>query len=250
MDLGLADAAREGDIATFQALDHTTLNSLATKRDEDGRTLLHSCAGGGSIAIFQLLIDAGHHPAINLSDEDGWTPLHSASSAGHEDMVKMIISQNAQVDPLTNQKRTPLHYAASKGHAHITQLLLEAGADPPVADILGNTPLHRSAACGKLKTMQLLIKAQAKRGKESKTGGVNVDVRNKGGETPLLLACQGDHRQCAIVLVAEGADLEAESEQKGETPLRVSEEVGGAKFRDTLIGVAKGEIDWEDMVMG
>jgi ankyrin repeat protein len=249
MDLRLADAAREGNIATFQALDHTTLRSLAVTRDEDGRTLLHTCAAGGSVAISQLLIDAGHHPAINLSDEDGWTPLHSASSAGHEDMVKMLLSQNAQVEAQTNQKRTPLHYAASKGHANITQLLLEAGADPSVTDILGNTPLHRSAACGKLKSMQLLIKSQAKK-KETKGGSVKVDVRNKLGETPLLLACQSDHRQCAVVLVAEGADLEAESEQEGETPLKASEEVGGAKFRDTLIGVAKGEIDWEDMVMG
>jgi ankyrin repeat protein len=249
MDFRLADAAREGNIATFQALDQITLRSLSMARDEDGRTLLHTCAAGGSIAIFQLLIDAGHHPAVDLSDEDGWTPLHSASSAGHEDMVKMLLSQNAQVDAQTNQKRTPLHYAASKGHANITQLLLEAGADPSVTDIFGNTPLHRSAACGKLKSMQLLIKSQAKK-KESKGGSVKVDARNNLGETPLLLACQCDHRQCAVVLVAEGADLEAESEQEGETPLKASEEVGGAKFRDTLIGVAKGEIDWEDMVMG
>ena len=242
MDLGLANAAREGNMATFQALECTNLRSLATARDEDGRTLLHSCAASGFTAILQLLIDAGHHPAINLSDEDGWTPLHSASSAGHEDIVKILLSQNAQVDALTNQRRTPLLYAASKGHAHIAQLLLEAGADPCVADVLGNTPLHRSAACGKLKAMQLLMKSQTKMKKKL------VDVRNNGGETPLLLACQGDHRQCAVVLVAEGANIEAESEQEGETPLKVSEEVGGAKFRDMLIGVAKGEIDWEDMV--
>lgn len=240
MELGLA--AREGDIAAFQSLDHATLQFLATVRDEDGRTLLHTVCASGSSDILTILLDAGHHVAINLSDEDGWTPLHSAASAGHEKIVKMLISQDAGINAETNHKRTPLLYAASKGHTAIAQLLLEAGADPCLADELGNTPLHRSAASGKLQTMQLLLKAP--------TGvKTNVDVRNKEGETPLLLACQGDHRQCAVVLVAEGANLEAESEE-GETPLKSSGEVGGVKFRDMLVGVAKGEIDWEDMVMG
>lgn len=79
-----ADAARKGDFAYFQALcaQPDVLAALATKTDEDGRSLLHSACSSGSLPLLQLLArQAGAQKQINAADEEGWAPLHTGEGA-------------------------------------------------------------------------------------------------------------------------------------------------------------------------
>jgi ankyrin repeat protein len=50
------------------------------------------------------------------------------------------------------------------------------------------------------------------------TEGVCIDVRNRDGNTPLLLACRGGHLEIMTILLEAGADKSVES-KRGETLL-------------------------------
>lgn len=146
----LADACRNGDLATIQAVPADELWRLCRKQDEDGRSLLHSAAASGNLELVQYLVDHGAASQLNVADEDGWvhamgrmgtnwtaslddyapydarwTALTSAVSAGREDVVRCLLSLGAEVDAPTTSGRTPLHYACSKGQTVIAELLLK-----------------------------------------------------------------------------------------------------------------------------
>lgn len=129
----------------------------------------------------------------------GWTPLHTAVSAAQEATVKLLLSLGADVNAATAQKRTALHYAASKGLTALAQLLLDSGAEVDARDVMRATPLHRAAATGHTGVIRVLLNRQPK---------PKLDARNQEGATPLLLAALGGHQAAALLLTAQGADVE------------------------------------------
>jgi hypothetical protein len=46
--MAAADAAARGDVAFFASLPDDKLQPLLARKDEDGRTLLHTAAGAGA----------------------------------------------------------------------------------------------------------------------------------------------------------------------------------------------------------
>ena len=59
----------------------------------------------------------------------GWSPLHSAAIRGHDGMVKVLMSNGADVNKVTNAGESPLYHAAQKGYHIIVKLLLSRVAD-------------------------------------------------------------------------------------------------------------------------
>lgn len=48
---------------------------------------------------------------MNQRDRDNNTPLHWACQESHFDIVGVLMSRNAAVDPVNDLQSTPLHYA-------------------------------------------------------------------------------------------------------------------------------------------
>lgn len=73
---------------------------------------------------------------VNAVREDlaGKTLLHVAASHGHDEIVRMLIAQGAEIDARANGGITPLHFAAAGGHLGVIEILLRAGADRQVLD--------------------------------------------------------------------------------------------------------------------
>ena len=56
-------------------------------------------------------------------------------------------------------------------------------------------------------------------------GGARLDARDSSGETPLLSAAQGGHRDCLELLAAAGADVEA-ADDRGVNALHAAAMLG------------------------
>ncbi|KAG7671397.1 hypothetical protein Ndes2437A_g04051 [Nannochloris sp. 'desiccata'] len=229
-----AEAAREGNAQYFFNLGDDELIKLCQKRDEDGRSLLHSAVVGGNMHLVQLLVERCGNERINSQDSEGWTPLTSAVSCGFEEIVKYLLSLGADPNSTNAQNRTPLHYAASKGRVPIIKLLIEAGAKTNTKDIAGWLPLHRAASAGRAEALRELLLHTSK---------PLINARDISGSTPLLLAASGGHQAAAVLLAAKGADVEAE-DKDGQTPLGAAAPHG--QLRDALVALATGEKTLDD----
>ena len=81
-------------------------------------------------------------------------------------------------------KYTPLHWASYKGHYKIVWILLKEKMSPLEIDMHGNTAVHQAAASGLKKVLECFL-----------SRGVDVDVKNARGHTPLDLATHPEVKQ-------------------------------------------------------
>ena len=94
--------------------------------------------------------------------------------------MRLLLEGGAAVDLASNVGATPLYVACRNGHAECARLLLVvAGAAVDLAMNDGATPLLTACYKGHTKCTRLLLKAKA-----------DMTLRNKFGETALMLACR------------------------------------------------------------
>ena len=58
-----------------------------------------------------------------------WTPLHLAAGFGRLNVVKYLVSRNADLNVLTQENDTPLQLATRYAHIKTVNYLLGNGAD-------------------------------------------------------------------------------------------------------------------------
>ena len=90
---------------------------------------------------------------VNYLDNNNQSPLNAASAYGHAYLVKMLISNGADVNnKTTNFGVSPLYAASLYGHADVVKILLSKGAtidketievanNPEIVDILKKSPV-------------------------------------------------------------------------------------------------------------
>lgn len=75
---------------------------------------------------------------------------------------------------------TPFLLAVAEENVELTHLLLQSGkVDTNSRDVYGRSALHYAAANGNVQLARMLIE-----------NGMNPNIRNDAGETPLMKACQ------------------------------------------------------------
>ena len=168
----------------------------------------------GDVKSVKKLLKEGADP--NVRDEKGRTPLHHAVKDGRLDIVKLLVESGADVNAPDNYGLTPLHYAVDYGYEKLIEFLLRHGADPNAKDNGGYTPLHISAFEGHpsfpvvplgsdseqpetyMREAKLLIKS-----------GADVNMKDKGGRTPLHAAVSNNRIDFVRLLLESGADPNA-----------------------------------------
>jgi len=78
-------------------------------------------------------------------------------------------------------KYTPLSWASYKGHYKVVWILLKQNMSPLDIDMHGNTAVHQAAASGSKKVLECFL-----------SRGVDVEIKNARGHSPLDLATQPD----------------------------------------------------------
>lgn len=91
--------------------------------------------------IVDLLLK--NNASVNARDKWDWTPLHRAQVKQESERVtKTLLDHKAEVDARCEKQRTPLHWAAEWGNTLTVPILLEHKADIEARDSAGRTPLH------------------------------------------------------------------------------------------------------------
>ena len=93
---------------------------------------------------------------LNIQDEEGCTPLLLAVDFGHFEIVKILVSNRANLNATNFYDETPLGRAIEKGHYTITKYLLENGASVNV-DFGEESPLQMAIKEQNLEIIQMLL---------------------------------------------------------------------------------------------
>jgi len=152
----------------------------------------------GDVEAVRVLLRDGAD--VNAAQGDGMTALHWAALNGDVQIIDVLLTAGAALQPLTRLGAyTPLHLASSNGHAAAVVHLLEAGSDAAALTDTGVRPLHLAAQAGNPDAVTALLEH-----------GADVDARDEThGRTPLVFAVGRNRVEAMRVLIAGGADVRA-----------------------------------------
>lgn len=118
--------------------------------------------------------------------------IRSAARMGNAEKLEALTKQYPKGDPILNNKE---------------------------GDFMGLTPLHWAIASGQAKgritCVEILINA-----------GVDLDLTNNSGYSPLHYACSTKKSECAKLLIERGANIETTIASTGQTPLHCAASKG------------------------
>ncbi|XP_051167818.1 ankyrin-3-like [Leptopilina boulardi] len=176
------------------------------------------------------------------------TPLHLAIEIENEEIVKILLSKNANVNAKNHNCDTPLHLAVRKSCKQIIQLLLANDADTKITNLYGQTPhavtndismksflnihelkkyfdnggdieekdiddytaLHKAVENEYYEVVEFLL-----------SKGANINAMTELNETPLHIAAQIRNKRIVILLLEKGANINAIT-NTGDTPLHLA----------------------------
>lgn len=107
--------------------------------DFKDRTVLHFAMETQDEELFRLCLE--HDADVNARDKDGVTPLLDALRNAADPWVDELLARGADATETDNEGRNPLHYAALVGTPEIIDKLVKAGADPTGIEQRGMTPM-------------------------------------------------------------------------------------------------------------
>ncbi|KAH0559465.1 hypothetical protein GP486_004019 [Trichoglossum hirsutum] len=178
----------------------------------------------------------------------GFTDLMVGSYFGHEEVVKLLLEKEVDMDSRDATYRlTPLHWAAQNGHEAVVELLLLKGFDLHSKDKYGMTPLSCAAMEGQEAVVKLLLEKVAGVDSESSDGrtplsfasasgneavvrmlvekGSSVHSRDIFGYTPLQWASTNGYEGVVRLLLEKGSDIDSK-DRNGRTPLSQASRYG------------------------
>lgn len=207
-----------------------------------GDTSLMLAVDGGFDASAIELLKHGANP--NVINVVGATPLHYAAGRGNLELMAALIKAGARFSVKSWIGVTPLERAVLNGQVKAVELLWKSGARPESKEY---SLMHYAAIIGALPTqLKLIIEPHTDRRfnesimnqtrqayassvvkqEELSAGmvdrlcalGLDIEVRDRHGRTPLHLAAMADSSPAVRALIRAGADRAAKDEN-GQTPL-------------------------------
>ncbi|KAF2802634.1 ankyrin, partial [Mytilinidion resinicola] len=138
---------------------------LARRQEELYRTLARDLASQtlGTTGITPLHL-AARRGQTDLEALNAWrrTPLHCAARFGHLEVVKLLVSRNANKEARRDTNETPLHFAVEENRYSVVEFLIDAKADINARGDRG-TPLQFAYAKGHYQIAQLLVSRGGKK---------------------------------------------------------------------------------------
>lgn len=121
-----------------------------------------------------------------------------AAHCGNEEVMDLLIQNNARLEVADGAGCTALHLAASRGHIGVLGLLLLENVDIEARNFSGRTALWLAAEQGQLDAARILVATHAK-----------VNSRANNQMTALHVAARQGYAEVVELLISQGADSEA-----------------------------------------
>ncbi|EAQ84384.1 hypothetical protein CHGG_08398 [Chaetomium globosum CBS 148.51] len=190
---------------------------------EGGATALWLACCHGHLEVSEWLVKKGAdvNHALPASQR---RPIHQAAENGHLELVQFLHGRGAYLNSGDAKGVTPLWLASQQGHARIVEFLLEHNANPDARTIdTFHYPIHEAAHKGHTDTVAALVRHKAR-----------VNVVERGGWSPLILATQQGHGEIVRLLIDNGADVNL-GNQQGATALWVAAQQGHTEIAIMLL---------------
>lgn len=244
-----------------------------------GFTALHFAAHYGYLDIVNVLIAGGAE--VNVESEGHTMPLNHAAFSGNPDIVKILLDNGAKIDSIDQHGQTPLHVASLNDMLDVVRIFLDKGVDIDAKDKNGYTSLHFACCAGSPEIVNILLSKGAKVKNDSIHGltvlhfaasistaitlindqavvassddrrsevvkillnnGIDVDVKDEDGFTPLHIAALRNNFGFVNILLDNGANIDAEAND-GSTALHCSTENNSPETLKVLLD-RKAKID-------
>ena len=196
-------------------------DKIEVKNSYGDSPLYYSCSLGQTAIVILLL-----HCGANIHEKHkyhGYTALHKACEKGFIDIVKLLISKNANVLDKTTDGENTLHIAAENGHINVVSALLDAGVNVNDTGTGGHTALHLAAQKGHLDVVKLLLER----------GAYSHEIDDEG-HSILYKACSGGHTDVVNLLIEARCDVNSKSYDKT-TALHAAAVHGHTNIIDILL---------------
>ncbi|KAJ5817313.1 hypothetical protein N7447_009546 [Penicillium robsamsonii] len=140
--------------------------------------------------------------------DKGWiSTLHIAAQKGNERIVRVVLLRgNMDANKQDSDGRTPLIHAIIENHDSVVRLLLSHGARIGVYDCDGRSALHWAVLHRRLGILQQLLDHRAKY-----ESSLDLDVYDNSGWTPLHMSVNRAFEAGILLLLQEGADIDAKA---------------------------------------
>ena len=151
---------------------------INTKTESDGLTALHYAAFRGNMKIIKLLIS--NYADINALSNHGLNMIHKAAQ-GNKPSAIIFFNKKYNMDLNTtenNKNLNALHLATISGMDNSVIFLLSLGINPNIQDSKGYTALHYAVRYGHIRIIKKLLQKGADR---------NIKD-NKSKKTPVMMA--------------------------------------------------------------
>ena len=162
-------------------------------------TALQWAADRGHASLAEIVIQRGADIDKPGRGQWGRTPLHVAAMSNHPMIIRLLVTNGANISARDTRHFTPLHYAAMcKPGAEMIRLLLQLGAEIMCGNEFVDAPPFFAAECGSVACMKVFVDA-----------GFDLTTRGLEGRTILHHAFAGNGRKGMVryLLAQEEAKL-------------------------------------------
>ena len=173
--------------------------------------------------------------SVSLDEVSAFDPFELVNTTAgiedptHSQLYKFIRENLGEFDQLRNEKEETLLQAAVRhGNFAGTFLLLYHGADPNVHDFDQETPLHQALRThpnsrgSELLRDMLIYK------------GANINVCNRSGDTPLIIATELNNYSNVEFLLWMGAELSPSESKTHRYPANIAKEKGFTQITELI----------------
>ncbi|KAL7624231.1 hypothetical protein AAE478_005790 [Parahypoxylon ruwenzoriense] len=199
--------------------------------DDYNKTPLHHAIIMRNDEVIPMLIEAGAN--INAITRDDETPLHTAIWNSSKEIIRILLDNGAEVSGLS---KTPLQVAVKRGDIEIVRVFAELDKKAENKAVVhkddrGDTPLHALAECSSPESGEISVAML--RELLGIMEGIDINVRNFNGETPLDIARRKKCKELEDALLQQGAKTRKDAPINPDKELEETPPIDGSlKFSD------------------